>query len=168
MKRRLERKLEEQGCAMAMEHLRLLAKGRFLGDDAIVRECQVVKGSKLLLFGCEGEPENAPENSPEVAPEAHVEEAKEGDDEEAEACLDVIDEWEDPDAEPLERLEQANKTRCWACSKRIGLTGVECRCGYLYCSLHRYAESHECDFDHQAHHRSILERQLLGDGGAAQ
>mmetsp|Transcript_3797 Transcript_3797/g.11130 ORF Transcript_3797/g.11130 Transcript_3797/m.11130 type:complete len:249 (+) Transcript_3797:91-837(+) len=55
-----------------------------------------------------------------------------------------------------EREEQKDKTKCWACGKKCGLTGFECRCGYVFCSKHRYAEDHNCDFDHKGKGREIL------------
>jgi|TARA_B110000971_G_scaffold32219_1_gene29732 hypothetical protein len=42
---------------------------------------------------------------------------------------------------------QANKNRCYSCNKKIGLTGFECRCGFVYCATHRHANKHECVFD---------------------
>lgn len=41
------------------------------------------------------------------------------------------------------------KRRCGVCKKKIGLTGFDCRCGGLYCSIHRYADSHSCSFDYK-------------------
>ena len=35
---------------------------------------------------------------------------------------------------------QKNKGRCWGCKKKVGLTGFECRCGYVFCGTHRYAD----------------------------
>lgn len=29
------------------------------------------------------------------------------------------------------------------------ISGFECRCGGLYCSLHRYSDMHECSFDYR-------------------
>lgn len=55
-----------------------------------------------------------------------------------------------------EREEQKDKTKCWACSRKCGLTGFECRCGYVFCSKHRYAEDHDCNFDHKGKGREIL------------
>lgn len=52
--------------------------------------------------------------------------------------------------------EQKDKTRCWFCQKKCGLTGFECRCGYTFCAKHRYAEEHNCDFDHKGAGREIL------------
>ncbi|EER15573.1 conserved hypothetical protein, partial [Perkinsus marinus ATCC 50983] len=46
--------------------------------------------------------------------------------------------------------------RCWTCGKRIGLTGVRCRCGYYFCSTHRYAEAHQCDYDYKTNERRKL------------
>mmetsp|Transcript_148351 Transcript_148351/g.413274 ORF Transcript_148351/g.413274 Transcript_148351/m.413274 type:complete len:251 (-) Transcript_148351:159-911(-) len=60
------------------------------------------------------------------------------------------------EAEPEQREEQKDRTKCWACSKKCGLTGFECRCGYVFCSKHRYAEDHDCDFDHKGKAREIL------------
>lgn len=59
------------------------------------------------------------------------------------------------DKEP-EREEQKDKTKCWFCGKKCGLTGFECRCGYTFCSKHRYAEEHNCDFDHKSRGREII------------
>lgn len=29
------------------------------------------------------------------------------------------------------------------------MTGFQCRCGGLYCSLHRYSDTHDCQFDYK-------------------
>nr|BAA36294.1 PEM-6 [Ciona savignyi] len=42
------------------------------------------------------------------------------------------------------------KNRCASCRKRLGLTGFYCRCGQIFCSLHRYSDQHSCDFDYKA------------------
>eukprot|EP00401_Gymnodinium_catenatum_P020073 CAMPEP_0117536422 /NCGR_PEP_ID=MMETSP0784-20121206/41445_1 /TAXON_ID=39447 /ORGANISM="" /LENGTH=273 /DNA_ID=CAMNT_0005332985 /DNA_START=53 /DNA_END=873 /DNA_ORIENTATION=+ len=157
MKVTLGAKLEEQGCGVAMEHFRLLAKGRFLVDDATVRECKVSKGSKLLLLGSDERTVEPPAKEIVESTEAVGEAA---------AALHVVREWDadatDEGDPALDRAEQVDKTRCWTCNKGLGLTGVECRCGYTFCSHHRYAECHECDFDHKTYFRGILEKQLLG------
>jgi hypothetical protein len=58
-----------------------------------------------------------------------------------------------------DREDQTEKNRCWKCTKKIGLTGVRCRCGYVFCSSHRYAESHDCDYDYKANERRKLTKQ---------
>ncbi|XP_074060773.1 AN1-type zinc finger protein 5-like isoform X1 [Macrotis lagotis] len=42
------------------------------------------------------------------------------------------------------------KNRCFACRKKVGLTGFDCRCGNLFCAMHRYSEKHNCPFDYKA------------------
>ena len=39
--------------------------------------------------------------------------------------------------------------RCASCKKKLGLTGFTCRCGGLFCSIHRYSDKHTCDFDYK-------------------
>ncbi|XP_068651126.1 zinc finger A20 and AN1 domain-containing stress-associated protein 1-like [Aristolochia californica] len=41
----------------------------------------------------------------------------------------------------------AVKNRCFTCSKRVGVVGFSCRCGSTFCSVHRYPEEHDCEFD---------------------
>lgn len=39
--------------------------------------------------------------------------------------------------------------RCTACKKRVGLTGYNCRCGDLFCAVHRYSDKHDCSFNYR-------------------
>ncbi|KAF5782636.1 putative transcription regulator A20-like family [Helianthus annuus] len=41
-------------------------------------------------------------------------------------------------------------SRCTTCRKRVGLTGFSCRCGHVFCSVHRYSDKHDCQFDYRA------------------
>jgi len=54
---------------------------------------------------------------------------------------------------------QVNKNRCWVCSKKLGITGFECRCRYVFCAAHRYMEQHECSYDIKSLHRKKLKRE---------
>lgn len=47
-----------------------------------------------------------------------------------------------------ERAVQEKKNRCWECKKKIGVSGIECRCGYVFCGKHRYASEHDCRFNY--------------------
>ncbi|GAA0185119.1 hypothetical protein LIER_32407 [Lithospermum erythrorhizon] len=47
-------------------------------------------------------------------------------------------------------------SRCTSCRKRVGLTGFQCRCGNLFCGLHRYSDKHECPFDYQSAGRDAI------------
>ncbi|XP_059646331.1 zinc finger A20 and AN1 domain-containing stress-associated protein 8-like [Cornus florida] len=40
--------------------------------------------------------------------------------------------------------------RCSTCRKRVGLTGFNCRCGNLFCAVHRYSDKHDCPFDYRS------------------
>ncbi|XP_073008234.1 zinc finger A20 and AN1 domain-containing stress-associated protein 6-like [Typha latifolia] len=39
--------------------------------------------------------------------------------------------------------------RCGFCNKKVGLMGFKCRCGEVLCSVHRYSDKHNCDFDYR-------------------
>lgn len=52
-----------------------------------------------------------------------------------------------PSAPPEPKKSTIN--RCVKCRKRVGLTGFECRCGGLYCGVHRYSDKHECTFNYR-------------------
>ena len=47
--------------------------------------------------------------------------------------------------------KKKSKKRCNHpdCSKKLKLTDVECRCGYIFCMEHRYAEAHCCPVDYK-------------------
>lgn len=40
--------------------------------------------------------------------------------------------------------------KCNTCRKRVGLTGFNCRCGQIFCSVHRYSDQHSCPFDYRS------------------
>merc|ERR1719154_303754 len=46
--------------------------------------------------------------------------------------------------------KEKKKNRCLSCKKKVGLTGFTCRCGGLFCSIHRYSDKHTCAFDYKA------------------
>merc|ERR1712130_1035198 len=54
--------------------------------------------------------------------------------------------------EPEEAKEpkKVKKNRCSSCKKKVGLTGFACRCGGMYCGIHRYSDKHSCTFDYGA------------------
>jgi len=54
----------------------------------------------------------------------------------------------DEGEEPKETKKKKN--RCFSCKKKLGLTGFSCRCGRLFCAVHRYSDKHECNFDYKA------------------
>ncbi|XP_047132229.1 AN1-type zinc finger protein 5 isoform X1 [Hydra vulgaris] len=48
------------------------------------------------------------------------------------------------------------KNRCCSCRKKVGLTGFECRCGGLFCGIHRYSDKHNCSYDYKADGREQI------------
>jgi len=46
--------------------------------------------------------------------------------------------------------------RCSNCNKRVGLTGFNCRCGNLFCAVHRYSDKHDCQFDYRTAARDAI------------
>lgn len=47
-------------------------------------------------------------------------------------------------------------SRCTTCRKRIGLTGFNCKCGNLFCAVHRYSDKHDCPFDYRTAARDAI------------
>uniref|UniRef100_A0A8C5U856 AN1-type domain-containing protein n=1 Tax=Malurus cyaneus samueli TaxID=2593467 RepID=A0A8C5U856_9PASS len=52
--------------------------------------------------------------------------------------------------EKASELPKPKKNRCFTCRKKVGLTGFVCRCGNLFCGLHRYSDKHNCPYDYKA------------------
>jgi len=54
--------------------------------------------------------------------------------------------------------QQNKKPRCHECHKKLSLAQqFECKCGLMFCSMHRYADSHNCTFDYQTIQQKKLE-----------
>uniref|UniRef100_A0A8C6MVP7 AN1-type domain-containing protein n=1 Tax=Mus spicilegus TaxID=10103 RepID=A0A8C6MVP7_MUSSI len=51
--------------------------------------------------------------------------------------------------EKAPELPKPKKNRCSICRKRDGLTGVDCRCGNLFCGLHHYSDKHNWPYDYK-------------------
>ena len=50
--------------------------------------------------------------------------------------------------------------KCAMCSKKVGLLGFTCRCGGVYCGVHRYEADHDCSFNFADNGMKILEKKL--------
>uniref|UniRef100_A0A8D0FZL7 Zinc finger AN1-type containing 3 n=1 Tax=Sphenodon punctatus TaxID=8508 RepID=A0A8D0FZL7_SPHPU len=58
--------------------------------------------------------------------------------------------------EEISRSKQKSRRRCFQCQKKLELVQQElgsCRCGYVFCMLHRLPEQHDCTFDHMGRGR---------------
>ena len=49
--------------------------------------------------------------------------------------------------------------RCSGCRRRVGLTGLRCRCGELFCADHRYSDRHDCSYDYKTAGREAIARE---------
>jgi hypothetical protein len=77
--------------------------------------------------------------------------------------IETADEEKDEEKKPDKKV-QKNKKRCFECNKKVGFTGVECKCGFIFCGTHRYPELHACDFDFKSHDRANLAARVQGGG----
>ncbi|XP_034703915.1 zinc finger A20 and AN1 domain-containing stress-associated protein 8-like [Vitis riparia] len=61
-------------------------------------------------------------------------------------------------ASPSETNDRVKEgpNRCSSCRKRVGLTGFNCRCGNLFCAVHRYSDKHACPFDYRTAARDAI------------
>ncbi|XP_051993123.1 AN1-type zinc finger protein 6 isoform X2 [Xyrauchen texanus] len=53
-------------------------------------------------------------------------------------------------ASDVPEQSKPKKNRCFTCRKKVGLTGFDCRCGNIFCTAHRYSDTHNCSFDYKA------------------
>ncbi|EGG23803.1 putative zinc finger protein [Cavenderia fasciculata] len=71
---------------------------------------------------------------------------------------------EEPKEQPIEGITedqvakkvQVDTTKCFNCSKKVGLLGFKCRCDYVFCSAHRYSDKHDCSFDYKSAGKAAL------------
>jgi len=68
----------------------------------------------------------------------------------AKSVVDAAPEVVEEKIEEDKEVKKPKKNRCASCKKKIGLTGFTCRCGGMYCGIHRYSDKHDCDFDYNA------------------
>ncbi|KAI5727994.1 hypothetical protein M8J77_009781 [Diaphorina citri] len=90
-------------------------------------------------------PETQSESGTNAKPDTeHSEESAAGPSPSAEASTSSDDKQDDKDDGKSKK-----KNRCGMCRKKVGLTGFECRCGGLFCAIHRYSDKHDCSFDYR-------------------
>ncbi|XP_069736272.1 AN1-type zinc finger protein 5-like isoform X1 [Phaenicophaeus curvirostris] len=56
-------------------------------------------------------------------------------------------------------LPKPKKNRCFICRKKLGLLGIECRCGNVFCGIHRYSDRHSCPYDYKAEAAEKIRRE---------
>ncbi|XP_016445766.2 putative zinc finger A20 and AN1 domain-containing stress-associated protein 8 [Nicotiana tabacum] len=57
-------------------------------------------------------------------------------------------------------LTMKTKTeRCKCCKKKVGLVGFSCKCGGMFCRIHRHPEEHACTFNFKSMGRALLAKE---------
>tara|TARA_A100001035_G_C27331995_1_gene298852 strand:+ start:170 stop:511 length:342 start_codon:yes stop_codon:yes gene_type:complete len=59
------------------------------------------------------------------------------------------------------KKKKSGKKKCALCKKKVGLLGLTCKCGKLFCTNHLHPECHNCSFDHKTKAKEILENKLV-------
>lgn len=49
-------------------------------------------------------------------------------------------------------------SRCKICNKKVGLMGFNCKCGGVFCMMHRYSDQHGCEFDYRGEGKDAIEK----------
>jgi predicted nucleic acid binding AN1-type Zn finger protein len=60
-----------------------------------------------------------------------------------------------------QKKHKKTSIRCIICNKKLRNNPFECRCGNLFCALHRLPESHKCTFDFKKQGIKQLSKQLI-------
>eukprot|EP00039_Didymoeca_costata_P018085 m.332069 g.332069 ORF g.332069 m.332069 type:complete len:167 (-) comp16868_c0_seq1:209-709(-) len=56
---------------------------------------------------------------------------------------------------------QKKKNKCWHCKAKVSLVEQEinkCLCGFVFCTKHRHAEDHECQYNHEERGKNVLSK----------
>jgi predicted nucleic acid binding AN1-type Zn finger protein len=56
---------------------------------------------------------------------------------------------------------QSITNRCGSCNKKLGLLPFSCKCGGIYCALHRADATHNCKYDYQAENKKCLSTNMV-------
>jgi len=71
----------------------------------------------------------------------------------------AMEEEKKPEEAPKEvKPAQEDASKCWNCSRKVGMQGYKCKCEYTYCRIHRLPEDHECTFDFVSSARTKIEK----------
>jgi predicted nucleic acid binding AN1-type Zn finger protein len=47
------------------------------------------------------------------------------------------------------------------CNKKLKLSNYDCKCGFKFCTVHRYSFTHDCPYDHKNDERKQLSTQMV-------
>ncbi|CAK92805.1 unnamed protein product (macronuclear) [Paramecium tetraurelia] len=49
-----------------------------------------------------------------------------------------------------------NPSKCKVCKRKLGISGIQCKCEAYFCNKHRLPEEHQCTFDHAEKAKQLL------------
>jgi len=57
-------------------------------------------------------------------------------------------------------LKKSQKTscRCNMCNKKLGLTSIQCKCEYYFCTTHKAPECHSCTFNYKNFGKKLIQK----------
>ncbi|CAD8092440.1 unnamed protein product [Paramecium primaurelia] len=47
-------------------------------------------------------------------------------------------------------------SKCKVCKRKLGISGIQCKCEAYFCNKHRLPEEHQCTFDHAEKAKQLL------------
>jgi predicted nucleic acid binding AN1-type Zn finger protein len=56
------------------------------------------------------------------------------------------------------RKPSSQSNRCYICNKNLKLMPFTCKCSHNFCNLHRYPDTHNCEFDFKAQAKEQLKK----------
>jgi hypothetical protein len=64
---------------------------------------------------------------------------------------------------PEEPKKEIRPKRCQhdGCKMKLMLIDFPCKCNKIYCSQHRYSESHDCSYDYKKLGKELLKKELV-------
>ncbi|CAD8053489.1 unnamed protein product [Paramecium sonneborni] len=51
---------------------------------------------------------------------------------------------------------QQDPSKCYVCKRKLGISGIQCKCKIVFCNKHRLPEDHNCSFDHAEKAKQLL------------
>ncbi|CAD8139896.1 unnamed protein product [Paramecium pentaurelia] len=51
---------------------------------------------------------------------------------------------------------QQDPSKCYVCKRKLGISGIQCKCKIVFCNKHRLPEDHNCTYDHAEKARQLL------------
>ena len=56
------------------------------------------------------------------------------------------------------QLKKNNKLYCIICNKKLPIFIIKCKCNKLLCSIHRYPNEHDCQYDYKESFKQELKQ----------